>query len=309
MKTDLDFIEAVLAAGSFSGAAERICLTQSAVSQRIGKIERELGTPVFERGTRPIRLTKEGEYFVGVERCIRQLRAERDRYFEDLREGLHGHIRVGSNPCRTSTLLLPTLTAFMETYPDVTIDLVETESADMAEALASGEVDFGLTLSTRVTPEMEHRILARERVFLAVPHGHRLAAKGTQPDSAADPMPTADFADFAGEPFVLIDHGLKFHEQYFALCRRYGVEPKVILEADAMSVVHELVAQGIGCSLVPEEVAYCTRNAPCRPAYFDLAGETAENPVEVVWMRERYLPKAAETFISMLLARPVECMR
>ena len=100
---------------------------------------------------------------------------------------------------------------------------------------------------------------------------------------------------------MLVNHGMKFNELYFSLCQKYGVEPKVILQSESINIVHDVVSHGLGCSLVPEELAYCTCTAECRPYYFDLSEELPENPVVVAWSKERYLSKASQIFINNLI--------
>ena len=203
--------------------------------------------------------------------------------------------------CRTATILAKTLRDFMNQYPGVVIDLVEVESKDIGELLREGSVDFCLTLSSRIMPTMESRVVSRERVFLAVPASCSKATLGGRPSKPSDNTPKTHFLEFKNEPFVLVNHGMKFNELYFSLCQKYGVEPKVILQSESINIVHDVVSHGLGCSLVPEELAYCTCTAECRPYYFDLSEELPENPVVVAWSKERYLSKASQIFINNLI--------
>lgn len=189
----------------------------------------------------------------------------------------------------------------MNQYPGVVIDLVEVESKDIGELLREGSVDFCLTLSSRIMPTMESRVVSRERVFLAVPASCSKATLGGRPSKPSDNTPKTHFLEFKNEPFVLVNHGMKFNELYFSLCQKYGVEPKVILQSESINIVHDVVSHGLGCSLVPEELAYCTCTAECRPYYFDLSEELPENPVVVAWSKERYLSKASQIFINNLI--------
>ena len=300
-KTDLDYIEAILQCGSFSGGADLLLISQSAISQHIAKVEKRLGAQLFCRNIKPVKLTEDGKFFVDIERKIRSLKCQRDQYFEDLKGLKKGKIRIGSNPCRTATILAKTLRDFMNQYPGVVIDLVEVESKDIGELLREGSVDFCLTLSSRIMPTMESRVVSRERVFLAVPASCSKATLGGRPSKPSDNTPQTHFLEFKNEPFVLVNHGMKFNELYFSLCQKYGVEPKVILQSESINIVHDVVSHGLGCSLVPEELAYCTCTAECRPYYFDLSEELPENPVVVAWSKERYLSKASQIFINNLI--------
>ena len=295
-KTDLDYIEAILQCGSFSGGADLLLISQSAISQHIAKVEKRLGAQLF---CSFLLQPAHSEQWLSM--VTLPLKCQRDQYFEDLKGLKKGKIRIGSNPCRTATILAKTLRDFMNQYPGVVIDLVEVESKDIGELLREGSVDFCLTLSSRIMPTMESRVVSRERVFLAVPASCSKATLGGRPSKPSDNTPKTHFLEFKNEPFVLVNHGMKFNELYFSLCQKYGVEPKVILQSESINIVHDVVSHGLGCSLVPEELAYCTCTAECRPYYFDLSEELPENPVVVAWSKERYLSKASQIFINNLI--------
>lgn len=303
----LDCIEAILTTGSFSLAAKQLCVTQSAISQQIAKIEKHYSIQIFHRKKKPIQLTEEGQVYIQMMRKMRALEQQCDQYFSDRKALKHGRLRIGSNPCRTATLLAPTLKRFISEYPGIDIDLVEIESKDVAQALMDNRADLCLTLQSRLTPAMNSRFLSAERVFIAARRNSPIAHKGSRPKSYRDVVAPADFILFKDEPFVLINHGTKFNEYYFDLCRKFNIEPKVILRAETMDIVHKVVSQGLGCALVPEELAYCHYQDSTGPVYFDLSKEFPNNPVVVAWLSENYLSRGARRFIEMLEETAMQC--
>jgi DNA-binding transcriptional LysR family regulator len=180
----------------FGRAAERQFITQSALSQQIARLERELGTALFERSSHGVRLTRAGEVF--VERA-RALLADADAlHAEVLRAaaGFSGTLRVGlfgEAAAELTPLILDGVTAAL---PETRLAVRELTMTDQVRALLDGEVDVAILRPPVDTPEVEVEILFEEPRVAMVRSDHPLA-----------PARTARVADLLDEPFALAAPG------------------------------------------------------------------------------------------------------
>src|SRR4051812_638520 len=134
----------VAARGSFSAAAEALSLTQSAVSQHVAALEREVGQALVERGTRPVELTEAGH---ALPRHATGIFARLDAAEQELGEiagRRRGRLRFGSFPTALVTLVPPAFAHFRRRHPEVTLTVVDDHLQRLLPRLARGELDLAL---------------------------------------------------------------------------------------------------------------------------------------------------------------------
>jgi DNA-binding transcriptional LysR family regulator len=236
----------VAACGSFSAAADALRLTQSAVSQHVAALEREVGLPLVERGTRPVALTEAG--FV-LTRHAAGIFARLDGAEQELGEiagRRHGRLRFGSFPTALATFVAPAFVQFRRSHGHVTLTVVDDHLQRLIQRLDAGELDLALIYDHDALPEIAARDLERtpllEDAFRAVlPAGHRLTRRRR-------PLELADLGDspwVGGAPtsawFRVVEHA----------CRLAGFTPDVGFAADDYVAIQALVAAGLGVALVP----------------------------------------------------------
>lgn len=234
----------------FGRAAEELHLSQPALSQRIKTLERDVGTELFDRNRRGVRLTDAGRAFLVPARAI----VSRSEHAVDLAQraatGRHGRIRLGFTVVASYTSLPLTVQRFRATYPDVTLDLVEISSPAVEEALHVGAIDLGIVHPPLERRGLVHRPLEDEPLMLAIPDGHRLS-EGEQ----------LGFADLAGYPLLAAPRsvGPVIFDALMSCFRRAGVDPVVAQEAMPMTTLAGLVAAGSGIGFVTRGVAAAGR--------------------------------------------------
>lgn len=134
----------VVQAGSFSGAAERLLMTQSGVSQHIQDLERGFAAPLFERRARGVELTDSGRLLLGYAEQLLQIAHEAELALTTLTQNTHAAVRLGATP-GIGTYVLPTcLTEFQGRYPQIQIDLTTRTTPQVLEAVQSGALDLGI---------------------------------------------------------------------------------------------------------------------------------------------------------------------
>jgi len=245
-------------------AAARLGLQQPPLSQQIQALESELGTKLFTRGPRGVELTPAGEGFLeearavlsGVERAVVRARAAS--------MGQRGRISIGLT---TSASLHPGVTRALRAYADshaaVSLDLHANSAAGLTEALLREEVQVAVIRAAVARPaDLIFRELAREHMLMALPAGHHLVRR----TASGAPAPIS-LGALAGERLILVRRHAApgMYSNVVDACHKAGFEPLIVAEVEQMLISINLVAAGVGISLVPasireirqEGIVYC----------------------------------------------------
>jgi DNA-binding transcriptional LysR family regulator len=241
----LRVLSAVGAHGSFSAAAAALSLTQSAVSQHVAALEREVGLPLVERGTRPVALTDAG---YALTRHADGIFARIDGAEQELGEiagRRHGRLRFGSFPTALATFVPAAFAGFRARRPEVTLTVVDDHLQRLVPRLEAGELDLALIYDHDVLPEIAARVVDRvpllDDAYRAVlPAGHRLAQR--------DALVLADLRD---EPWIGGAPTSAWFRIVAAACARVGFTPAVGFASDDYVAVQALAAAGLGVAVVP----------------------------------------------------------
>ena len=234
-------------------AAARLGLQQPPLSQQIRALENELGTKLFTRLPRGVELTPAGEAFLeeaqsvlgGVERATLRARAAA--------MGQRGRISIGLT---TSASLHPGVTRTLRVYANshaaVSLDLHASSAAGLTEALLREEVHVAVMRAAVARPlDLIFKELAQENMLMALPAGHHLVSgKGSDVNA-----PIALRA-LAGERLILVRRHAApgMYGNVVDACHKAGFEPLIIAEVEQMLTSMNLVAAGVGISLVPASI-------------------------------------------------------
>jgi DNA-binding transcriptional LysR family regulator len=245
-------------------AAARLGLQQPPLSQQIQALESELGTKLFTRVPRGVELTPAGEGFLeearavlsGVERATVRARAAA--------MGQRGRISIGLT---TSASLHPgvtrTLRAYANSHAAVALDLHANSAAGLTEALLREEVQVAVMRAAVARPaDLIFKELAREKMLIALPADHQLVRRKASGKNAPIPL-----GALAGERLILVRRHAApgMYGNVIDACHKAGFEPMIVAEVEQMLISINLVAAGVGISLVPasireirqEGIVYC----------------------------------------------------
>ncbi|MCX5586956.1 LysR family transcriptional regulator [Streptomyces erythrochromogenes] len=233
---------------SFTAAARSLGYTQSAVSRQIQTLEDEWGAPLFDRLPRGVRLTEAGRVLLphaeAVGERLRTARAELDA----LRTLGAGRLRIGSFSTADAALLPRALAAFRARHPAVAVTRTEGPSAKHLALLATGELDLAVVADTSGRPPRDctpHHLLD-ERMYVALPSGHRLAGRtGLR------------LAELADEEWIAA--GTRPEETLMHSALGGGFRPRTGFVAADWIAKQGFVAAGLGVTLVPELAASSVR--------------------------------------------------
>jgi DNA-binding transcriptional LysR family regulator len=231
--------------GSFSGAADALSYTQSAVSQQVATLEAEAGMTLLERQARGVRLTAAGQVLVEhAEGILARLEAAEEEL--SAIAGLRaGKLRMASFPIAGATLMPLAIATFRSSYPDIELTLAEGEPEEIAPRLRAGELDLALLFEFD-EPEAGMEGLTRvellgDPMYLALPREHPLTGKDG-----------LRLGDLHGEAWVQTSRESPCARHVVRSCHAAGFEPNVAFESDDYQTVQGLVAAGVGVALIPE---------------------------------------------------------
>jgi DNA-binding transcriptional LysR family regulator len=238
---------------SFTRAAERVGIAQPPFSQQIQALEHEIGVQLVERTPRRVVLTEAGTVFAERARFILSRVGEAVVVTQQVGRGMAGHVCVGFtesgcfHPAVTRTLL-----EFRQAYPALHVTLRESLSTDLVAMIREGTVDAAF-----IRPPIEgdgvvaQTPLLQEKLVVAVPKGHRLASRKA-----------TTLADLSDELFIFYPRRVRpgLTDAVIAACERSGFHPRLSQEAPQLTSTLNLVAAGLGVSVVPESLRYLRTN-------------------------------------------------
>ncbi|WP_368396719.1 LysR family transcriptional regulator [Streptomyces sclerotialus] len=281
----LTYVVAVAETGSFTRAAHRCFVVQSALSHQIARLEQELGTRLFERTSRRVRVTAAGEAFLGPARealaAVERAGAEAVACGSEVR----GQLSLGIIAPLTAVDLPGLLAAYRGRHPDVHVTLRARPVRDLLQQVREDALDLAFVDMGpgRLPAGLAGRELAHEDLVAIVPHGHRLA------DTAQ-----ATLGRLAEETMIDMPPGSGIRRHNDTAFATAGVPRTVAFEADTMALLEELVGRGLGIGLVPAAAA--TRMPQVSAV---TVTDVAPRTVGAVWKASTATP-AARAFLQLL---------
>jgi DNA-binding transcriptional LysR family regulator len=231
---------------SITGAAKRELIVQSGMSNSIQALERELGTPLYVRGTRPVRLTAAGEALVGAARRTLASAAQAEQAVQHTRDVLTGTLRIGIS--LSAQHLVPFasyLGKFACAHPGIDLRLQYAPALTMISMIGSGELDCVIGPAVSQVPDVRMTPLAREPMRLVCRNDHRLADQ-------AD----VNLAQLGDERFVEVPPGWTARLLSDAAFAAEGIPRRIACEVGDWELFLELVAAGVGIGFAPVGLQY-----------------------------------------------------
>lgn len=246
----LRYFVAVAEHGHVTRAAESLGIQQPPLSQQIRALEKELGVQLFRRKPRGVELTPAGQAFLEKSRVIL---AEVERAVASSRRtarGEQGRVVVGFTSSAPFHPFVPrVIRTFREGSPLVSLVLEESGSGELVQGIHNESVDAAFIRSPVAdVVGLLVRPLLEEQMVVALPAGHALAKGGNQARTAGLPL-----SALATETFILYKRpgGPGLYDSIITACRSAGFSPKVGQEAPRIISTLNLVAAGLGVSIVP----------------------------------------------------------
>jgi DNA-binding transcriptional LysR family regulator len=245
----LRVLREVIVRGSFSAAAESLHLSQSAVSQQVAVLEREVGIPLLERTSDGPKLTAAGEALMEHGDAVICRLEEAEREIAQIAGLESGRLRLACFPSAGATLMTRALAAFRQRFPNVELEFSEQEPEDSFPGLKRGEFDLIVVFDYPDLPlefdrDTEAELVYEEPMWVALPPGHPLAA-----------AKSVRIEDLADEDWLCGARPSSCRAKVLQFGREAGFEPRIAFESEDYNVLQGFVAGGLGVTVLPELAA------------------------------------------------------
>lgn len=278
----LRYFEAMARHNHFGRAADACSISQPALSTQIKELEKELGSDLFERGARQVRLTNFGEAFLVRVREILRSVDELGDVARAARNQLAGRLRIGIIPTVAPYMLPRIIGNLTRLYDGLDIHVRETQTAKLVQELTEGRLDTAIVALPVSEPSLTEVALFNEDFVLVRPG-----------KDEGKPVPNRDM--LSEMRLLLLEEGHCFREQALSFCKVNTERPRELMDGSSLSTLVQMVGAGIGITLIPEmAVAVETRSATVSIARFN-----APQPSRTIGMIWRKTSPLAEQLLQI----------
>jgi DNA-binding transcriptional LysR family regulator len=287
----LEIFAVVVQTGSFSAAAERLLMTQPAVSQHIQDLEAALGAKLFERGRRGVTLTEAGETLHRYTQEILRLVAEAESAVTDVRHLASGQVRVAATPGVGVYLLPDWVQAFRQTHPHLTVTVQTSITPHIVAGLRRGEMDLGF-----VEGELENLDLD-DVAALELEVNEQFVIVG--PKHPWWERSSVRLAELAGRGMVMRQRNSQTRIWLDGELQRAGVQVQVVAEFDNVESIKRAVAKGRDIAILPEYAVRSELEMGLLRA-LPVEGKPLQRTLKLVWNRTQPFSAVTRAFLRFL---------
>ncbi|QGZ63389.1 LysR family transcriptional regulator [Paraburkholderia acidisoli] len=238
--TDMRLILSIIEHGSFTQGARAMNLALASVSERVARIEGDLGAPLFERSRRGVQTTAAGDALARHARLILRQVEELHGDLHMYAQGLRGRVRLLANTASLTSYLPPRLRRFLCACPDLSVDLEERPSIEIVEALLDERAELGVVADTTDLFALQTRLVAEDRLVVVMSAAHPFAQRQR-----------VSFPELLDEPFVgLADGALEVHLAERAA--RLGRQIPYRIKLRNLAEVGMMIEAGVGITVLSE---------------------------------------------------------
>lgn len=274
--------------GSFSLAASKNFITQSAVSQQIRSLEERYGRELIERSKGHARLTQAGEVLYEAGKEIVHRYREIENNLQSLARSVAGTVRVGTVYSVGLYELSAPLKKYLRTFPDVTVHLEYTRANKIYEDVSRGEIDLGIVAYPSKRPQLLVVPFREDRLVLICSPQHPFAH-----------FQRVSIKKLHAEKFVGFERDVATRRALDRVFRQHGIKVQYIMEMDNIETIKRVVEVGSGLSIVPEPaIIQEVKNDTLRAIQF--SDEPLMRPLGILLKRGRRFTPAVQEFIDLL---------
>lgn len=283
---------------NFSQTAERLGISQPALSKQILALEKELGLKLFDRGTVPMTLTAAGEHYIRQAQELLYREDQLLRSLEAYKSGESGRLVIGISPFRSQYLLPEVVRRVKERYPGVQVMLQEAGSDQLRQEAAEGKYDLAVVNLPVDEATLDVTALEPDAMVLAVP---RNLAEGL-PETAAENPACIDLALCADLPFVTVGDQQEMRRQFEAACRDARFHPHIAAEVVGLTTAYALCRAGVGATLLPLQfIRHC--GAGDAVELYALRQPVRSRQPVIITRRGQYLSPYAKYAVDLLTGK------
>lgn len=283
----LQFFTAAAEAGSVSGAARALSISQSSVTEAIRSLEDDLGVILFDRQARGLLITHKGSAFLRHARKILADVATARTAFQDEAEAATGRLSLGVTSLVAGYVLSDILARYRRAFPQIELNVIEDNGDYLQHLLIGGELDVAVLLTSsvkdRLALNVETLLVSPYRLWM--PLGHPLAQQET-----------ITLEELAGQPVIqlMVD---EIEESTRRLTAALPVKPQITFRTRSVEAVRSLVATGAGLAILPSLVYRPWSLEGDRIEIRDVSGDLPTVQVGLAWRKGAPLSAPAYNFV------------
>lgn len=279
-------------------AAKSLYISQPALSIYISNLEKNLGTPLFERVGKQFVLTYAGERYVEKAKAMLCLEQEFSEELKEITGNYAGRIRIGVQMRRASWLLPPVIATYEKEFPKVDVILEEGNMAELLRKNRNLELDLLLCGAQELDSSMTALPLLKERLLIAVPQYHPVNEKAIY--VAGQPYRELEISALQGENIILPKPGQSLREDADRLLAEKHVIPGKIREIRSIETAMQMVAEGLGIGFNREGYA-CHMKYRKEVNYYGIADCTLATDLFLAYRRSLPVTGYMQRMMDLLL--------
>ncbi|QHT58523.1 LysR family transcriptional regulator [Paenibacillus lycopersici] len=282
----LEYFRAVGRSEHFTRAAERLAISQPALSRSITHLEETLGVPLFDRVGRSVKLNAYGRLFLArVEKALQEIQ-DGVNELQQLKDPYTGTVSLSFVMTFGLSLLPDFIGSFNRRYPQVKLQLFQNTTAGIVRQLLDSEADLSILGLIDLRSQLEWTKLLDEELYIYVPAKHRLAARES-----------IRLEEVADDPFIGFKKGYSMRSQTEQFCRQAGFSPRVVFEGEDVATVSVLVSSGIGVTLIPA----FTGITPSKIKKLRVTEPVCRREIGLAWLKGRTLSPSADLLRAFIM--------
>ena len=283
----LEILRAIVETGSFTGAGDRLRVSQSAISRQILLLEDELQEPVFLRVGRKVRITPTGESLLQLGNRIFQDLKETVAAISDSKESLAGTLRLGGGMTVCLYVFPILLKEIRRLHPNVEINVTAGVSEKFIGYIRTGSADLGLLTLPVGEPDLVTLPVLKEELLLVTAPNHPLSRR-----RKITPQ------DLAGEQFVLFETGSNTRRALDRFFLKEQVRPRIVMDTENVEIIKAMVRNGLGITIIPYQAVarevgsgqfFCSR----------IEGQELFRETGWVYLRANRVPRMVEEMLAV----------
>lgn len=277
---------------NFSTVAERLGISQPALSKQILHLESEIGVKLFDRSTTPLTITPAGEHFVQEAQRLLYQEDQLLRSMGDFKSGKSGSLSIGISPFRSLYLMPDIAKQLKEKFPNVRIVLHEVSSDQLRKGTAEGKFDLAIVNLPVDESILDVTPLEPDTLVLAVPKDFAARLPAQTSGKIA-------LEDCQNIPFVVVGANQEMRQLFEKSCAAAGFQPHIAMEVVGLSTAWAMCRSGIGATLLPLQFI---RHSGCGDgvSLFALERTPYSRQPAIITRRGQYLSEYAKYAIRCL---------
>ena len=295
-----DYIYEIYKERSFTKAAEKLYVSQPALSLAIKKLEDEVGYPIFERKGKETVPTVYGEKYIAAIEEIKRIQTNLENEIADMRSLRCGKIKIGSTTFISVYILPDVLRKFKDAYPSIEIELSVDQSTVLKEKLEREELDIIIDNAAHMSSEICYEPLFDENVLIGIPPDFKINnslkryAISSQTFDKTSSVPRLDIGKLGKERFILLKEGNSMREITSQMFNEAKIDPPVAMEFDHLFSAIGYAEHSFGICMITDTIL---KNRGTNLILYAPNSDYSKRTVYIIRKKSKYIGAAANEFV------------